>query len=106
MATIWPAIKDLARFGSERVVPPAMRSIDGTERLLKNGAVVRQVYLQMAEPRWAWRWGPAPLPAVCFDVVFCVAGIDQVVPVDVLCPVVHPDLKPSRWIPENSKRNW
>ncbi len=54
---------DLARFGSERVgFSPRqcdLLMVMGTIAK-KMGPVVKQVYLQMAEPRGCWPWAPAP----------------------------------------------
>ena len=57
----------------------------------KMGPVVKQVYLQMAEPRWVIAVGACASSAVVFLIPIAVLqGIDQVVPVDVYVPGCPP----------------
>lgn len=84
---------DLARFGSERVgFSPRqcdLLMVIGTISK-KMGPVVKQVYLQMAEPRWVIAVGACASSGGIFDTYSVLQGIDQVVPVDVYVPGCPP----------------
>jgi NADH-quinone oxidoreductase subunit B len=84
---------DLARFGSERLgFSPRqcdLLMVMGTIAK-KMGPVVKQVYLQMAEPRWVIAVGACASSGGIFDTYSVLQGIDQVVPVDVYVPGCPP----------------
>jgi NADH-quinone oxidoreductase subunit B len=84
---------DLSRFGSERVgFSPRqcdLLMVMGTIAK-KMGPVVKQVYLQMAEPRWVLAVGACASSGGIFDTYSVLQGIDQVVPVDVYVPGCPP----------------
>jgi len=84
---------DLARFGSERLgFSPRqcdLLMVMGTIAK-KMAPVVKQVYLQMAEPRWVMAVGACACSGGIFDSYSVLQGIDQVVPVDVYVPGCHP----------------
>jgi NADH-quinone oxidoreductase subunit B len=84
---------DLARFGSERVgFSPRqcdLLMVMGTIAK-KMGPVVKQVYLQMAEPRWVMAVGACACSGGIFDTYSVLQGIDQVIPVDVYVPGCPP----------------
>jgi NADH-quinone oxidoreductase subunit B len=84
---------DLARFGSERVgFSPRqcdLLMVMGTIAK-KMGPVVKQVYLQMAEPRWVMAVGACASSGGIVDTYSVLQGIDQVVPVDVYVPGCPP----------------
>lgn len=84
---------DLARFGSERVgFSPRqcdLMMVMGTIAK-KMGPVVKQVYLQMAEPRWVMAVGACASSGGIFDTYSVLQGIDQIVPVDVYVPGCPP----------------
>jgi NADH-quinone oxidoreductase subunit B len=84
---------DLARFGSERVgFSPRqcdLLMVMGTIAK-KMGPVLRQVYLQMAEPRWVIAIGACASSGGIFDTYSVLQGIDQVIPVDVYVPGCPP----------------
>ena len=92
MATMAPHY-DLARFGAERVgFSPRqcdLLMVMGTIAK-KMGPVVKQVYLQMAEPRWVMAVGACASSGGVFDTYSVLQGIDQVVPVDVYVPGCPP----------------
>jgi NADH-quinone oxidoreductase subunit B len=84
---------DLARFGSERVSfsprQADMLMVMGTISK-KLAPVVKQVYLQMAEPRWVMAVGACASSGGIFDTYSVLQGIDQVIPVDVYVPGCPP----------------
>ena len=84
---------DLARFGSERLgFSPRqcdLLMVMGTIAK-KMAPVVKQVYLQMAEPRWVMAVGACACSGGIFDSYSVLQGIDQVVPVDVYVPGCPP----------------
>ena len=84
---------DLGRFGAERVgFSPRqcdLLMVMGTIAK-KMGPVVKQVYLQMAEPRWVLAVGACASSGGIFDTYSVLQGIDQVVPVDVYVPGCPP----------------
>jgi len=83
----------LSRFGSERVgFSPRqcdLLMVMGTIAK-KMGPVLRQVYLQMAEPRWVMAVGACASSGGIFDTYSVLQGIDQVIPVDVYVPGCPP----------------
>ncbi len=84
---------DLARFGAERM-SFSPRQCDvllvmGTIAK-KMGPIVKQVYLQMAEPRWVIAVGACACSGGIFDTYSVLQGIDQVIPVDVYVPGCPP----------------
>lgn len=84
---------DLGRFGSERLSFSPRQAdllmVMGTIAK-KMGPVVRQVYLQMAEPRWVLAMGACACSGGIFDTYSVLQGIDKVVPVDVYVPGCPP----------------
>lgn len=92
MATM-AAHYDLGRFGSERLgfTPRQcdLLMVMGTIAK-KMGPVLRQVYLQMAEPRWVMAVGACASSGGIFDSYSVLQGIDQIIPVDVYVPGCPP----------------
>ena len=92
MATMAPNY-DLSRFGAERMsFSPRQADIllvCGTISK-KLAPVLKQVYTQMAEPRWVVAVGACASSGGIFDTYSVLQGIDKIIPVDVYVPVCPP----------------
>jgi len=84
---------DLARFGSERLSFSPRQSdllmVMGTVAK-KMGPVLREIYIQMAEPKWVIAVGACAASGGIFDTYSVLQGIDRVIPVDVYVPGCPP----------------
>lgn len=92
MATM-AATYDIARFGSERMSfsprQADMLMVMGTISK-KMAPILRQVYEQMAEPKWVIAVGACASSGGIFDTYSVLQGIDKVIPVDVYVPGCPP----------------
>lgn len=84
---------DLARFGSERLSFSPRQSdllmVMGTIAK-KMGPVLKEVYIQMAEPKWVIAVGACASSGGIFDTYSVLQGIDRIIPVDVYVPGCPP----------------
>ncbi len=92
MATM-AAHYDLGRFGSERLSFSPRQAdllmVMGTIAK-KMGPVLKQVYEQMAEPKWVLCMGACASSGGIFDTYSVLQGIDRIIPVDVYIPGCPP----------------
>jgi NADH-quinone oxidoreductase subunit B len=92
MATMAPHY-DLGRFGMERLSFSPRQAdllmVMGTISK-KMGPVLRQIYEQMAEPKWVLSMGACASSGGIFDTYSVLQGIDRIIPVDVYIPGCPP----------------
>lgn len=87
------ATYDLAQFGSERLSFSPRQAdvlmVMGTIAK-KMGPILRQVYTQMAEPRWVMAVGACASSGGIFQSYSVLQGIDKIIPVDIYVPGCPP----------------
>ena len=92
MATMGSAY-DMSRFGMERLSFSPRQAdlliVAGTISK-KLGPILKQVYEQMAEPKWVLSVGACASSGGIFDTYSVLQGIDRVIPVDVYVPGCPP----------------
>jgi NADH-quinone oxidoreductase subunit B len=92
MATAGPRF-DIARFGMERFSATPRQAdlmIVAGRVSQKMAPVLRQVYDQMAEPKWVLAMGVCASSGGMFNNYAIVQGVDHVVPVDIYLPGCPP----------------
>lgn len=84
---------DLARFGGERMSFSPRQAdvllVCGTISK-KLGHILKDVYIQMAEPKWVVAVGACASSGGIFDTYSVLQGIDRIIPVDVYVPGCPP----------------
>lgn len=88
MATAGPRF-DIARFGMERFSATPRQAdlmIVAGRVSQKMAPVLRQIYDQMAEPKWVLAMGVCASSGGMFNNYAIVQGVDHVVPVDIYLP--------------------
>ena len=84
---------DFGRFGAERMgfTPRQCDTLMVMGTIAKKmGPILKQVYIQLSEPRWVIAVGACATSGGSFDSYSVLQGIDQIIPVDVYVPGCPP----------------
>ncbi|MEJ2218239.1 MAG: NADH-quinone oxidoreductase subunit NuoB [Gemmatimonadota bacterium] len=111
---------DMARFGMERMAFSPRQSdvlICAGRLPYKMAPIIRRIWDQMPQPKWAVSMGACASSGGVFDVYSMVQGIDTIIPVDVYVPgcpprpealiygllMIHEKVKGETWFGEEGK---
>jgi NADH-quinone oxidoreductase subunit B len=92
-SSLWPATFGLACCAIEMMATAGPRfdiARFGMERFSATPPVLRQIYDQMAEPKWVLSMGVCASSGGMFNNYAIVQGVDHVVPVDIYLPGCPP----------------
>src|SRR5229473_792095 len=92
-SSVWPATFGLARFGMERASNTPRQAdlmIVAGRVSQKMAPVLRQIYDQMADPKWVISMGVCASSGGMFNNYAIVQGVDHIVPVDIYLPGCPP----------------
>lgn len=93
MMAVLSADYDMARFGAEVVrFSPRQSDVILVAGTITNkmGPVLRNIYDQMADPKWVIAMGACSSSGGIFDTYSVMQGVDEIIPVDIYIPGCPP----------------